>query len=87
MKSEPFSVQWMAMHISNEVKRKKSFNFLRGFLCRFSAAEKRRVNHVPELLAKMALDTIQFFGTFLLPKNCIETLHQLSSIKVTFIYI
>ena len=41
--------------------------------------KKRGVNHVPELLAKMALDTIQFFGTFLLPKNCIETLHQFSA--------
>ena len=41
--------------------------------------KKRRVNHVPQLLAKMALDTIQFFGTFLLPKNCIETLHQFSA--------
>lgn len=76
MKSEPFSVQWTArMH---KEKGKKVSIFWEVSYAGFQQ-KKRRVNHVPELLAKMALDTIQFFGTFLLPKNCIETLHQFSA--------
>ena len=87
MKSEPFSVQWMAMHISNEVKRKKSFNFLRGFLCRFSAKEKKSescswapcqngTRHNPILW--------HFFAAQKLHRNSASVL---SSTNVTFIYI
>ena len=85
MKSEPFSVQWTArMHTR---KKEKSFNFLRGFLCRFSAKEKKSescssapcqngTRHNPILW--------HFFAAQKLHRNSASVL---SSTKVTFIYI
>ena len=86
MKSEPFSVQWTAARMHKRKKEKVSI-FWEVSYAGFQQ-KKRGVNHVPELLAKMALDTIQFFGTFF----AAQKLHRnsasvLSSTKVTFIYI